>query len=135
MAAMDLLTLLNKAASTSGKASSREATPSSTHEDLATPPSTAVPTPSPEPSWSGPRMAEKHAVCAQSWESEETNPTPQLEAGSGWVANFSFPSKGEHTGYVGIGMDHSESDSSNSAGRRLQQIVTDSTSPRSRDNL
>ncbi|KAL2204013.1 hypothetical protein CC79DRAFT_1372032 [Sarocladium strictum] len=130
---MEILTLLNTAATSSGKSISREASPSSSHEDLATPPSTAVPTPSPEPSWSRPQVADKHHEQTQTWDAEETSTSLHTDSGFGWNANFTFPFKGDSLGYTRLEMDPSGSETSRDGHRRPHRIVTDGSSYRPQD--
>jgi hypothetical protein len=130
MAAMEILTLLNTSATTSGKSTSREASPSSSHEDLATPPSTTVPTPSPEPSWTRPQVADRHNEHSQSWDAEDTSSSSHADSGFGWNANFSFPFKGESLDYARLEMDPSGSGTSRDSPRRPHRINTDSSSYR-----
>ncbi|KAK0387243.1 hypothetical protein NLU13_5556 [Sarocladium strictum] len=128
MATMEILTLLNTAATNSGKSTSREASPSSSsHEDLATPPSTTVPTPSPEPSWTRPQVADKNNGDAQPWDTEEASLNAHTDSGFGWNANFSFPFKGESIDYA-LEMNASGSGPSGGSTGRPHRIVADSSS-------
>lgn len=133
MATMEILTLLNTAATNSGKSTSREASPSSSHEDLATPPSTTVPTPSPEPSWTRPQVADKNNGDAQPWDTEEASLSSHTDSGFGWNANFSFPFKGESIDYA-LEMNASGSGPSGGSTGRPHRIVTNSSPYRPQDS-
>lgn len=117
---MDLLTLLNTAGTQCGKGNTREGTPSSTQEESATPPSTTIPTPSPEPAWPHPREVDSHDIA---WEAEHTAQASKTDKTLMWNTAFSFPMNAKLPLSTELEMDRNTDSQNEEAHRGTQSRV------------